>query len=143
MRHPIRTGTALAALSILAAGAAVAHHSFAAVFDSNKPVRLVGTLTKVDWTNPHTYLHINVPDKNGNAVDWAVEAANPGALTYRGFHKSDVKLGDTLIVDGYLAKSGAKLIDGQRVTLPDGRMILGGSTGAGAPSGAAAAAAGE
>ncbi len=110
-----------------------AHHSFAAQYDINKPVRLVGALTKIEWTNPHSYFYLNVKNSKGELVEWTIETAGPGALSRRGFKKGTIKLGDTLIVDGYLAKSGGKLIDGRRVTLPDGTVVNGGTAGDGGP----------
>ena len=110
-----------------------AHHSFAAEFDGSKAVRLRGTLTKIEWTNPHSYFYIDVKDDKGAAVNWGCEAASPGALSRRGFKKGDVKLGDMVIVDGYLAKDGSHFIDARRVTLPDGRVVSGGSAGDGGP----------
>lgn len=103
------------------------------MYDSNKPIRLVGTLSKVEWTNPHSFFHLDVVGKDGAISQWACEGAGPGALSRRGFNKGDIKIGDKLIVDGYLARSGAKLIDARRVTLPDGRIISGGSEGDGGP----------
>lgn len=110
-----------------------AHHSFAAQYDIDKPVRLVGALTKIEWTNPHSYFYLNVKNAKGELVEWTIETAGPGALSRRGFKKGTIKLGDTLIVDGYLAKSGGKLIDGRRVTLPDGTVVNGGTAGDGGP----------
>ena len=110
-----------------------AHHSFASEFDGNKTVRLVGKLTKIEWTNPHSYFYLDVEDQNGKVSNWGCEAGAPGALSRRGFKKGDIKLGDTLVVDGYLAKDGSHLIDARRVTLPDGRSVSGGSTGDGGP----------
>ena len=110
-----------------------AHHSFAAMYDSNKPIRLVGTLSKVEWTNPHSFFHLDVVAKDGTVSQLACEGAGPGALSRRGVNKGDIKIGDKLIVDGYLARSGAKLIDARRVTLPDGRVVSGGSEGDGGP----------
>ena len=123
----------LAAIAALASAPLAAHHSFAALFDANKPIRLEGKLTKIDWTNPHSYFHIDVTDAKGNVNSWAVEGAGPGALSRRGFKKGDIKIGDTLIVNGYLAKTGARLVDGRLVTLPDGRVINGGTPGDGGP----------
>jgi len=112
---------------------ALAHHSFAAEFDATKAIRLTGTLTKVEWTNPHTYFYLDVKDDKGEVVQWACESGAPGALSRRGFKRSLLKLGDTLIVDGYRAKNGANLMDARRVTLPDGQVMVGASAGDGGP----------
>ncbi len=116
-----------------------AHHSFSAEFDADKPVRLIGKLTKIEWTNPHSYFYVDVTGSDGKVESWACEGAGPGALSRRGFKKGDIQLGDTLIVDGYLAKSGANVVDARRVTLPDGRIINGGTPGDGGPGDADAA----
>ena len=124
----------LLAVAGLAAGIpAWAHHSFAAEFDGSRSVRLTGTITRIEWSNPHSYFFIDVKDDKGNVANWGCEGAGPGALTRRGWKKGDVKLGDTLIVDGYPAKDGSHLIDARRVTLPDGRSVYGGSPGDGGP----------
>ncbi len=117
---------------VLPVSQAFAHHSFAAEFDGNKAVRLVGKLTKIEWTNPHSYFYLDV-DLNGKVVNWACEGGAPGALSRRGFNRGDIKLGDTLVVDGYLARDGSHLIDARRVTLPDGRNVSGASAGDGGP----------
>jgi len=122
-----------AILALAAALPMLAHHSFAAEFDASKAVRLTGELTKIEWTNPHTYFYIAVKDEKGQIANWACEGAAPGALSRRGFKKGDVKIGDTFIVDGYRAKDGSRLIDARRVTLPDGRSIYGGAPGDGGP----------
>ena len=109
------------------------HHSFAAEFDATKALRIKGALTKIEWTNPHTYFYVDVKEENGNVVKWGCEAGSPGALTRRGFKRGDIKLGDTIIVDGYRAKDGSNLIDARRVTLPDGRIVSGASAGDGGP----------
>ena len=111
----------------------LAHHSFAAEFDAGKALRLTGALTKIEWTNPHTYFYIDVKEENGSVVKWGCEAGSPGALTRRGFKRGDIKLGDTIIVDGYRAKDGSRLIDARRVMLPDGRVVSGASAGDGGP----------
>ena len=111
----------------------LAHHSFAAEFDASKAVRVTGALTKIEWTNPHSYFYIDVADEHGRLVNWACEAGAPGALSRRGFKKGDIKIGDTLIVDGYPAKDGSNIMDARRVTLPDGRIVAGGSPGDGGP----------
>jgi uncharacterized protein DUF6152 len=110
-----------------------AHHSFAAEFDGSKAVRLKGKLTKIEWTNPHSYFYVDVTEDNGSVINWGCEAGAPGALSRRGFKRGDIKLGDTIIVDGYLAKDGSHFVDARRVTLPDGRIVSGGSAGDGGP----------
>jgi hypothetical protein len=123
----------VASLSLAAGTPLLAHHSFAAEFDASKAIRVTGTLTKVEWTNPHTYFYIDVKEDNGSVVKWSCEAGSPGALSRRGFKRGDLKLGDMVIVDGYRAKDGSRLMDARRVTLPDGRIVSGASAGDGGP----------
>jgi hypothetical protein len=120
-------------LCATAGRSAFAHHSFAAEFDASKAIRVTGTLAKVEWTNPHTYFYVDVKDDAGAVVRWACESGAPGALSRRGFKRTLLKLGDTLIVDGYRAKNGANLMDARRVTLPDGQILSGASAGDGGP----------
>ncbi len=108
----------------------LAHHSFAAQFDGNRPVRLVGVITKIEWTNPHSYFYLEVTDSKGQVHNWACESGAPGPLSRRGWKKGDLKFGDRLIVDGYLARDGSRLMDARRVTLPDGRVLDGDTAGA-------------
>jgi hypothetical protein len=129
----------LAAAVLGTGGSAFAHHSFAAEFDGSRSVRVIGTITRIEWSNPHSYFFIDVKDEKGNVANWGCEGAGPGALTRRGWKKGDVKLGDTLIVDGYPAKDGSHLVDARRVTLPDGRTVSGGSAGDGGPGDSLAA----
>ena len=128
---------AMAAVALAAAIPVVAHHSFAAEFDGSKAIRLRGALVDIQWTNPHTYFYLNVSDDQGKVTKWGCEAGSPGALSRRGFKRGDLKLGDTIIVDGYRAKDGSNLMDARRVTLPDGRIVSGASAGDGGPVDAA------
>jgi hypothetical protein len=118
----------------LAAGVPLAaHHSFAAEFDAKQAVRITGALTGIEWTNPHSYFHLDVKNDAGTVEQWICEGASPGALSRRGFKRGAIKIGDTLIVDGYRAKDGSRLMDARRVTLPDGRIVAGDSAGDGGP----------
>src|SRR5688572_13511923 len=130
---PIRVALAVTLLCATLGGRALAHHSFAATFDASKAIRVTGTLAKVEWTNPHIYFYVDAKDDTGAVVRWACESAAPGALSRRGFKRSLLKLGDTLVVDGYRAKNGANLMDARRVTLPDGQILSGASAGDGGP----------
>ena len=110
-----------------------AHHSFAAEFDASKAVRITGVISKVEWTNPHSYLYVDVKDDQGNTATWACEGGAPNALSRRGFRHNDIKLGDTVTIDGYGAKDGSHLLDARRITLSDGRSFYSGSPGDGGP----------
>jgi hypothetical protein len=124
----------LAIVGSLATGVPlVAHHSFAAEFDAKQAIRTTGVLTGIEWTNPHSYFHLEVKNDNGTVEEWICEGGSPGALSRRGFKRGDIKIGDTLIVDGYRAKDGSRLMDARRVTLPDGRIVSGDSAGEGGP----------
>jgi hypothetical protein len=128
-----RVSVWIAVIGVIAGARLMAHHSFAAEFDGSKPIRLVGTLTKAEWQNPHSFFYIDVKDEQNAVVNWACEAGGPGALSRGGFKRGDIKIGDTLIVDGYLAKDGSHLMDARRVTLPNGRIVSGASAGDGGP----------
>ena len=123
-----------AIVGTLAAGTPlVAHHSFAAEFDAKQAIRIAGALTEIEWTNPHSYFHLSVKNDNATVEEWICEGGSPGALSRRGFKRGNIKIGDTLIVDGYRAKDGSRLMDARRVTLPDGRIVSGGSADDGGP----------
>jgi len=115
------------------ASAALAHHAFAAEFDSNKPVNFKGKITKMEWVNPHTWLHISVVKDDGSAEAWAIEAGTPNVLFRRGFTRETLPIGLEIVVDGYQAKDGTRRANGRDLTLPDGKKLFLGSSGTGAP----------
>ena len=119
---------------LLSTLAARAHHSFAAEFDINQPITLTGTLTKMEWVNPHGWIYIDVKEADGKVTNWAIEAGGPTALLRRGLRKTDFPTGLEVKVEGYRAKSGAPKANGRTVTLKDGRnFFLGASDTPGAP----------
>jgi hypothetical protein len=118
---------------ILAAAPAFAHHAFAAEYDSNQPITIHGSLTKVEWTNPHGWIYVDVKDDDGKVVNWAIEFGSPNAMLRRGLRKTDFPEGIQVVVKGYRAKNGTPTINGTSVKLPDGRNLLVGSSGTGAP----------
>lgn len=123
----------LAVATLLAVSVqALAHHAFSAEFDANKPVKLRGTITKMDWINPHAWLHIEVKGASGVAK-WEIELGPPNALIKRGWTKTSVAIGTEVLVDGYQAKDGALRANGRDVMLPDGRKFFAGDVGTGAP----------
>lgn len=106
----------------------MAHHSFAAEYDGNKPVTLKGTLTKVEWVNPHGWIYVDVPGKDGRHTNWAIEFGSPNALLRRGLRKADFPPGIEVTVDGFLSKDGSPTVNASGVTLPDGRNLYTGSS---------------
>jgi hypothetical protein len=132
MRTPLFI--AAASLVMLAAGApVVAHHSFAAEFDGSKPVTLKGTVTKMEWINPHAWLHLEVKGTDGKVIPWMVEGGAPNALLRRGWNRNSVIPGMVVVVEGFRAKDGSNRANGREVTFPDGKKLFVGSSGTGAP----------
>lgn len=104
--------------------AASAHHAFAPEFDIDKPVRLKGTITKIEWINPHGWIHLDVRDQDGSVTSWAVETGGPTELLRKGVRKSDFPVGVEVVVSGYLAKSGKPVVSSSSIEFPDGRSFF-------------------
>ena len=132
---PTRLCLAAVGLIVLAAGIpVVAHHAFSAEFDGSKPVTLKGTVTRMEWTNPHAWLHMDVKGPDGKVATWGVEGGAPNALLRRGWNRDSVRPGTAITVEGFRAKDGSNRANGRDVVLPDGRKLFIGSSGTGAPS---------
>jgi hypothetical protein len=133
-RKQVTAAAALTGLGLVLGGAPLgAHHAFSAEFDARKPIKFEGTVTKVEWINPHAWFHIDVKKPDGAVEKWMIEAGNPHNLFRRGFSKDIIKNGMQIVVDGYQAKDGSRRANGRDLTLPDGRTLFMGSSGTGAP----------
>ena len=127
--HVIASGALLVASGV----PVIAHHSFSAEFDANKPVTIKGTVVKMEWVNPHSWIHIDVKGPDGKVERWMVEGGAPNALIRRGWSKNSLPFGIEIVVEGFQAKDGAYRANGREITFPDGRKLCVGSPDTGAP----------
>lgn len=128
-----RVVVVIGAVVLLTATAASGHHSFAAEFDANKPIQLRGSVARVEWINPHTWIHIDVKAPDGTTARWMIEGGTPNTLLRRGLTRNSLPVGTEIVVEGYRAKSGDNRANGRDITFPDGRKLFMGSSGTGAP----------
>jgi Family of unknown function (DUF6152) len=136
MKLIVMTGAAMAT-ALLGGASALAHHAFAAEFDANKPVNLRGPVTRVEWINPHAWIHIENKNADGTITKWMVEGGTPNTLLRRGITKDSLAIGTEIVVRGYQSKDALCKpecrANGRDVTFPDGRKLFMGSSGTGAP----------
>lgn len=128
----MRIGLVLVVAGMALVAAAVpawSHHAFASEFDAKKPVKFTGTVTKMEWINPHAWMHVAVKKPDGSVENWMIEAGSPNNLFRRGIDKNTVRVGMQVVVDGYQARDGSRRANGRDVTLPEGRKLFLGSQG--------------
>ena len=118
---------------VLGTGALSAHHAFSSEFDANRPLVLRGTVTRTEWINPHSWIHIEVKSGDGKVESWAIECGAPNSLMRRGLNKNSIPIGTQIVVDGYQARDGSTTANAKDITTPDGKKFFVGSSGTGAP----------
>jgi hypothetical protein len=128
MKITFPNGLTIIAGLILTAVPALPHHSFAAEYDANKPIALTGTVTKIEWMNPHARFYVDVTDDKGVVANWELELGSPNALMREGWTRSSLKKGDVVKVNGSLAKDGSRLVNARKITFADGTQVLGASS---------------
>ena len=134
MRTRIVVATVAVGLLLVGQGVrVVAHHAFSAEFDAQRPIELRGTVVKMEWVNPHTWIHVDVKQKDGKLERWMIEGGPPNALYRRGFNKDSLPAGSEILVEGFRAKDGSMRGNGRELTFSDGRRLFVGSSGTGAP----------
>lgn len=133
MRRKLVLALAVVGLLFAISVPVLAHHAFGAEFDPNRPLILRGTVTKVEWVNPHTWIHLEVTGEDGSKEGWMVEGGTPNTLLRRGVTKQSLLPGTEIVVDGYQSKDRSNRANGRDVTFPDGRKLFMGSSGTGAP----------
>lgn len=130
----MKLAVAVAGLALMiAAVPVVGHHAFSAEFDATRPLKLEGAVVKVEWINPHAWIHIEVAQEEGAKEVWSIEGGTPNTLFRRGFKKDSLMPGTDIVVDGYQAKDGSNKMNGRNLTLPNGDQLFLGSSGTGAP----------
>ena len=132
----MRTKLSLAVIAIgvlLPNGTTIAHHAFSAEFDVDRPLHLEGTVTRTEWINPHSWIHVDARGADGDVVSWAIECGAPNSLIRRGLNKNSIPVGTELVIDGFGAKDGSNTANARDITLPDGSTFFVGSSGTGAP----------
>ena len=137
MKRNVRSSAMLAVAAVILTSVGglrlYAHHAFGAEFDPNLPVLLKGPVTRIEWINPHTWIHVEVTKKDGAKEVWMVEGGTPNSLLRRGLKRDTLKIGQQVVVDGYQSKDRSARANGRDITLPDGQKFFLGSSGTGAP----------